>query len=184
MSHPFAFFAASGCWLATLLVATSSVASAQVAPGQGAKQPTTTIAKKPAPLPTAQVEEALRMLLRADSVNQRRARGPESAGLVFDQTLTKLGRDFFELFYNAFEAPAGVLDYTVNIIERPGRIGSAVVALTVNDVELFETPLPPRYDQMGELATQAVAAAQGLLLENQRVSRQLESGRRAPLETY
>jgi curli production assembly/transport component CsgE len=183
MPPPFGFFAVSTCWLAALLLLASHAASAQTVPGRGAVRPAPA-AKKPAQLPAAQVEEALRMLLRADSVNQRRARGPESAGLVLDQTITKLGRDFFELFYNAFEAPAGVLDYTVIILERPGRVGSALIALTVNDVELFETPLPPQYDQMGELAAQAVSAAQGLLLENQRVSRQLESGQRAAIETY
>jgi curli production assembly/transport component CsgE len=167
-------------WVAGLVTSGLLLATI-VARAQAAPQPA---AKAPATLPTAQVEEALRLLLRADSANQLRARGPESAGLVLDQTITKLGRDFFDLFYVAFEPPAGSADYTIAITERPGRFGSALVALTVNDVDLLEIPLSPQYEQMAGAASEAVTAAQGLLLENQRVSRQLESGRRAPLETF
>lgn len=165
-----------GTVLSGLLLATTA-AGAQQAPRQPA-------AKTPAALPAAQVEEALRLLLRADSTNQLRSRGPESAGLVIDQTITKLGRDFFDMFYVAFEPPAGSADYTITLTERPGRIGSALVALTVNDVDLLEMPLSPQYEQMAGAAAEAVAVAQSQLLENQRVSRQLESGRRAPLETF
>jgi len=166
-----------GNLLAAGLLLAGGAASAQVAPAPPA-------AKAPAALPAAQVEEALRLLLRADSTHQLRALGPESVGLVLDQTITKLGRDFFDLFYVAFEPPAGSVDYTIVLVERPGRVGSALVALTVNDVELFELPLSPQYDQMVAAATDAAAAAHDQLLENQRVSRQLEAGRRAPLETF
>ncbi|MEJ7662448.1 MAG: hypothetical protein WKG07_24215 [Hymenobacter sp.] len=56
--------------------------------------------------------------------------------------------------------------------------------LTVNDQELVpEAPLPTRLDQMEELVAGA-ANVQGYLVEAQNVSRQLESGRRAPLEVY
>ncbi|WP_198990495.1 CsgE family curli-type amyloid fiber assembly protein [Hymenobacter sp. BT559] len=164
--------------LAGVLLLSSGAVCAQVAPAQPPA------AKASGTLPAAQVEEALRLLLRADSTNQLRARGPESAGLVLDQTITKLGRDFFDMFYVTFEPPAGSTDYTIAITERPGRIGSALVALTVNDVDLFEIPLSPQYEQMMAVAAEAVAAAQSQLLENQRVSRQLEAGRRAPLETF
>lgn len=176
---------AAGCWwvlgalVGSLVLAPAGLAQAQVAPRR-----TAPAAKQPAPLPPAQVEEALRMLLRADSTGRHRAQGPESSGLVLDQTITKLGRDFFDLFYTGFEAPPGIVDYTIILTERPIRAGQALVALTVNDVELLELPLSPQADQIAEAATQAVAVAQGLLLENQRVSRQLESGRRAPLETF
>ena len=138
---------------------------------------------RPKPLPPAQLEEAPRLLLKPDSVSRRRT-GTEAAGLVLDQALTKPGHDFYDLFYNAFEAPPGVADFTVLVGERPGRGNSSLIVLTVNDQELVETPLPTRLDQMEELVAGAVEAAQGYLVEAQNVSRQLESGRRAPLEVY
>lgn len=135
------------------------------------------------PLPPAQLEEALRLLLRADSVSRRRA-GTEASGLVLDQALTKPGHDFYDLFYGAFEAPPGSPDFTVLVGERPGRGNSSLVVLTVNEQELVEVPLPTRLDQLEELVAQTVEIAQGYLVEAQNVSRQLESGRRAPLEVY
>jgi curli production assembly/transport component CsgE len=134
------------------------------------------------PLPPAKLEEALRLMLRADSLSRRT--GPESAGLVLDQAITKVGHDFYDLFYGAFEAPPNSTDFTVLVGERPGRGNSSLFVLTVNDQELIETPLPTRQDQLEELAAQAVEIAQGYLVELQNVSRQLESGQRTPLEVY
>ena len=137
------------------------------------------------PLPPAQLEEALRLLLRADSTSRRPLHtGTEAEGLVLDQALTKLGHDFYDLFYSAFEAPPGSTEFSVLIGERPGRGNNSLIVLTVNEQELLETPLPTRLDQMEELVTGAVEMAQGFLTETQRVSSQLEEGRRTPLEVY
>ena len=136
------------------------------------------------PLPPAQLEEALRLLLRADSTGQLGRTGTEAEGLVLDQALTKLGHDFYDLFYSAFEAPPGSTGFTVLVGERPGRGNSSLVVLTVDEQELLETPLPTRLDQMEELVAEVVGIAQGYLAETQRVSGLLEKGRRAPLEVY
>lgn len=173
---------ASGSWLVGLLLA-AGPARAQTIPGR-APERTAPARKLPAALPPAQVEEALRLLLRADSAGQRPARGPESAGLVLDQTLTKLGRDFFELFYNGFEPPAGALDYTIVIGERPVRPGAALVAVSLDGTDLLELPLSPRYDQMVEIAAEAIDLVKGQLAENLRVSRQLEAGQHARPDVY
>ena len=137
------------------------------------------------PLPPAQLEEALRLLLRADSTSRRPLHtGAEAEGLVLDQALTKLGHDFYDLFYSAFEAPPGSADFSVLVGERPGRGSNSLLVLTVNEQELIETPLPTRLDQMEELVAETVAVAQGYLAEVQNVSGQLEKGRRVPLEVY
>lgn len=137
------------------------------------------------PLPPAQLEEALRLLLRADSTSQRAPRpGAEAEGLVLDQAISKLGHDFYDLFYTAFEAPAGATGYTVMVGERPGRANSSLLVLTVNEQELLETPLPTRLDQMEELVADVVGLAQSYLVEVQSVSGQLEKGHHVPLEVY
>ncbi len=146
--------------------------------------PRVLVAPSKKPLPPAQLEEALRLLLRADSTGQLSHTGTEAEGLVLDQALTKLGHDFYDLFYSAFEAPAGSTGYTVLVGERPGRGNSSLVVLTVNEQELLEMPLPTRLDQMEELVAETVTVAQDYLAEAQRVSGLLEKGRRAPLEVY
>ena len=141
--------------------------------------------RKPGALPPRQLEEALRLLLRADSAGRLpRRTGTESQGLVMDQTISKLGRDFYDLFYGAFEAPPGVGDFTIVLVERQARANNAVVALLVNDTELFELPLPPRAEMMEETAQAAVAAAFDFLVQAQNISRQLEAGQHLSPEVY
>ena len=47
-----------------------------------------------------------------------RRTGSEAQGMVMDQNISKLGRDFYELFYGSFETPAGLEDFTVVLVER------------------------------------------------------------------
>ena len=140
-----------------------------------------------APLAPQKMEEALRMLLRADSVNSRRQQaqlGLESSGLVVDQTITKIGHDFYDQFYARWEVPPGTDNFTIVINERPSRGNNAIVALTVNDTELLEFPLQAKYDLIEEAAIQAVDVAGGFLQQAQNLSRQLERGNKQMLETY
>ena len=178
-------------WIAALLVGgvlTSWSAQGQ-ARGRQAVPTTPTVAPtgQPAPLAPAKLEEALRLLLKADSVaslQNRRLGGSESQGLVLDQAVTKLGHDFYDQFYSTFEAPMGVADYNIVIAERPARANSALVVLTVNDTELLELPLPTRADQMEEIVSAAIETAQEFLQEALNTARQLESGYRLPPEQF
>ena len=166
------------------------------APAKRLPAPTRSATKPPAvpkvivvpskkPLPPAQLEEALRLLLRADSTSQRAPRpDAEAQGLVLDQAISKLGHDFYDLFYSLFEAPAGVADFTIVVSERPARANTNLVVLTINDAELLELPLATRFEQLQETVLYAVGTAQDYLAEAQSVSRQLESGHKAPLETF
>lgn len=133
------------------------------------------------------MEEALRMLLRADSIQSqqhRPATGPESSGLVVDQTITKIGHDFYDLFFSQWEPPPDNDDFTIVINERPARGNNAIVALSVNDNELLEFPLQAKYELIEEAAQQAIETAYSFLQQAQNLSRQLERGNKQPLETY
>lgn len=140
-----------------------------------------------APLSPQKMEEALRMLLRADSVQSVRQRaklGPESSGLIVDQTITKIGHDFYDQFFSHWEPPPGNDDFTITINERPARGNNAIVALSVNENELLEFPLQAKYDLIEEAAQQAIEVATGFLQQAQNLSKQLEKGNKQPLETY
>lgn len=168
-----------------LLLLVSTPSWAQQKPPQPTKPATPNGPDSPKHLAPKQLEEALRLLLRADSAGRASRRtGSESQGLVMDQTISKLGRDFYDLFYGSFEAPGGLEDFTVVLVERQARANNAVVALIVNDTELFEMPLTPRADQMEESAMSAVGAAVEFLLQAQNISRQLESGRKMAPEVF
>lgn len=164
----------------------------------GWAQPTRKLPEKkippasPAPAPASQLsalqmEEALRMLLRADSVASQRQRaklGPESSGLVLDQTITKIGHDFYDQFYSRWEAPVGVNDFTVLIGEKPSRGNNAIITLSVNDEDLLEFPLQGKEELVLEAAQQAIEIAASSLQQALNLSRQLEQGNKQALETY
>lgn len=139
-----------------------------------------------APLAAKKVEEALRLLLRSDSLQSvnRPFRPTEVEGLVFDQTITKVGHDFYDLFYTKWEVPPGIGDFTVTIEEKPGRGTSTLVSMQVNDTQLLEMPLQPKHELLEEAAAEAVAMAQQFLVETRNTSRQLEKEGKAKPEVF
>lgn len=129
-------------------------------------------------LSVRKTEEALRLLLRADSVQRARVQPgmeAEAEGFVLDQTLTKPGRDFYELFVSTFQGLTGLGDYTIVLAERPARGNSSLIALRVNDTELLEMPLPTRTEQLEEAVAATVETAHGFLSEQLALSKQLET---------
>lgn len=184
--------ASFGCVIGLMLLACPAQAQSErripVREGNSSQKATEAPVKESqaAPLPAKKLEEALRMLLKADSTQtqSRQTGGLESQGLVVDQTITKIGRDFYSVFYTTFEAPPGVNEYNITITELPARGNSALVSLAVNDETLLEIPLQPKYDLIEEAAIQAVGIASDYLVEAQRVSNQLERGELKTRETY
>lgn len=135
-------------------------------------------AKAPQPLSVQKTEEALRLLLRADSVRQARVQPgleADAEGFVLDQTLTKPGHDFYELFYSTFQSTTGFRDFTIVLSERPIRGTSTLISMNVNDTELFEIPLPTRTEQIEEAVAAAVETAHDYLAEQQAQSTMMET---------
>lgn len=129
----------------------------------------------------------MRLLLRADSVasmHQRARLSPESSGLVLDQTITKIGHDFYDQFYSKWEAPTEVLEYTVAVGEKPSRGNNAVIVVTVNGEDLLEFPLQGKSDIVEDAAQQAIGVAAAFLQQGYELGKQLEKGNKQPLETY
>lgn len=154
---------------------------------QPPRQQAPTRESKSAPLPAKKLEEALRLLLQATSDSAavpRQQRGMEIEGLIVDQTLSKVGHDFYDIFYSQFEAPAGSGDYVVTIIEKPGRGTSTLITVSVNDNDLLEMPLQPKPEYVEAVAAEAINIVTSFLQEAGNVSQQLERGARQPIETF
>jgi hypothetical protein len=79
----------------------------------------------------------------------------EIDGLVIDETVTKIGRDFFDVFRGAWEPPDGVVNYTIRIQEQPVPTLGTRVVLLLDDEPLFQLQLEPRYEVIEDLARQA-----------------------------
>lgn len=99
----------------------------------------------------------------------------EIDGLLIDETLTKTGHDFYDIFYGTWDAPEQVTNYTVRIIERPLRGRGFQIIVSVNDVEIIEENLQPRYDMLEEAALNAVENTRSYLLNFENLKNQIES---------
>jgi curli production assembly/transport component CsgE len=170
--------------LATMLGAPSALAQRPRSLPAQRKAPSPVVRKTPLAADTThqlsmqKTEEALRLLLRADSVQHAQVQPgmeADAEGFVLDQTLTKAGREFYELFYSTFQSTTGLHDYTIVLSERPLRGTSSLISMNVNDTELLEIPLPTRTEQIEEAVTAAVETARGFLSEQQAQSTMMET---------
>lgn len=107
----------------------------------------------------------------------------EVDGLVVDETITKIGRDFYDVFHRQWEAPPSAKNYTILIKERPTRGNGALIQVTLNDELLFEQQLMPRYDAIEETATYVAEGLFDYLVRNQ-LQQQLEAEGRQQLEVF
>ncbi|WP_188558270.1 CsgE family curli-type amyloid fiber assembly protein [Hymenobacter glacieicola] len=173
------------CWLLCLL---SAQTRAQ-APAKAGAKPKVPKESEAAPLSAKKLEEALQLLLKATSDSaqnrqRRQFRPTEIEGLVMDQTITKVGHDFYDEFFTKWEAPAEIGDYTIVIREKPARGTSTLISVEVNDNELVELPLQPKAEAIEEMAAYALEVAAGFLQQTRNESRQLERGGRAAVEVF
>lgn len=101
--------------------------------------------------------------------------GLELNGLIIDETVTKLGNDFYELFYNRWQAPRSTLSYTLYIKEQmqPGR--GTRISVLLNDNEIMSQVLQPREEMLLAMANQAVQLVRYQILHYQQMVQQLEN---------
>ncbi|QNE42001.1 hypothetical protein F1C16_20460 (plasmid) [Hymenobacter sp. NBH84] len=165
------------CLVVLLGLLQSSKGYAQTAPAPAAKQKSAPPNVPAGTLPASKIEEALRMLLHTTSANPDQMATQtvlEIEGLVIDQTLTKIGHDFYSLFYAQWDVPASLGAYTVVVRERPNRGISALISIEANDDMIVEMPLLPNYEAMEEAVTYALGLTIAHLVTVHNVSQQLE----------
>ena len=97
----------------------------------------------------------------------------EIDGLIISETLTKIGVDFYELFYQRWVAPPAASGYEVRIEELPAPGFGTLVVVKVNETTVFQRVLQPRYDQLEASADLAVSLTQRHVNDQQRLTQQL-----------
>lgn len=99
----------------------------------------------------------------------------EFGGLIFDDSRTKTGRDFYDIFYSNYIPPKGAENFNITIKELPGRGRMAQVAVLVNDNQVLLRLLQPRATLIEEQAIQSVYAIEAYLRNAAQLKKQLES---------
>ena len=119
------------------------------------------------------LQRAVRAIKEQSEANELRDPTMEIDGLIISETLTKIGVDFYELFYQRWVAPPAASGYEVRIEELPAPGFGTLVVVKVNETTVFQRVLQPRYDQLEASADLAVSLTQRHVNDQQRLTQQL-----------
>jgi curli production assembly/transport component CsgE len=97
----------------------------------------------------------------------------EIDGLLVDDTKTKAGKDFYDLFYSKWEAPENAKDYTITISEKPFRLTSTIITVSINDNYVYQSFLQPRLDIIEATTEDAILYTQSYLSSYAEIMKQL-----------
>jgi curli production assembly/transport component CsgE len=100
--------------------------------------------------------------------------GMEITGLIMDETISKLGRDFYDLFFTKWN-PSSDEDYILKIIEKPAPGTRTLVSVEINDNMVFQQFLQPKYDYIEALADYAVGVSNEYLQNYTQIQNQLDN---------
>ena len=99
----------------------------------------------------------------------------EIDGLILDETRTKIGRDFYEYFFNKWIPPSGAKDFLITIKELPSRGIGARVSIEVNDNVVLSRFLQPRGDIVEEQALVSIRAIRRHLEQAENLKKSIDS---------
>jgi len=99
----------------------------------------------------------------------------EIGEMIFDETITKVGRDFYELFFNTWSNPTTMTDFSITIKEMPmPGIGTQITVL-IDDYELLKQFIRPNQEMIEMLAEYTVGLTTQYLVNYQEIQAQLQS---------
>jgi curli production assembly/transport component CsgE len=87
-------------------------------------------------------------------------------GLIIEETMTKIGYDFYEYFYLLWEAPGEipVKDYNIFISERASPLWGSWVQVRVDERIVWNSVLRPRSTEIEDAAKEAIEATKEYLV--------------------
>jgi len=100
----------------------------------------------------------------------------ELDGLIIDETISKIGHDFYKYYNDFWNPPEGVNDYTIYISEKlmPG-MGNLVI-VRIDEQKVFQNRIRPRDYVIEKIAKYATNRSRKYLQQSQDIKQQLEEG--------
>lgn len=113
--------------------------------------------------------EAFQKLVDAEKVAENKDLEPfrmEIDGMVLDETISKIGRDFYNVFYQYWSAPEEAYNYTITITEKPAPSLGTIVSVKINDTYTYQSRLQPRFQMIEDAGKDAVRYSYSYLKKN------------------
>jgi len=99
----------------------------------------------------------------------------EIGEMIFDETITKVGRDFYELFFNSWSNPTEIKDFSISISEMPMPGVGTQITVTIDETEILKQFVRPNQEMIEMLAEYTVGLVSQYLLNYQEIQAQLQS---------
>lgn len=113
---------------------------------------------------------------KIDKVSSPFFEDAEIGGLIIDESRTKLGRDFYEQFFNKWIAPNGVGDsFIIKIKELPsfGRVSR--ISVEVNNVVLMTPSISPNVQQLEANVNASIRGVRRFLVQRLQMGKDIEN---------
>lgn len=99
----------------------------------------------------------------------------EIGGMIFDETITKVGRDFYDEFYSNWSNPTSITDFSITIKEMPMPGIGTQITVSIDEFELVKQFIRPNLEMIENLSEYTVSLASQYLMNYQEIQAQLQS---------
>ena len=99
----------------------------------------------------------------------------EIGEMVFDETVTKVGRDFYDEFFTNWNNPTIIKDFSITVKERPMPGIGSQIRVFIDEHEILTQFIRPNQEQIEKLAGYAIGLASQYLLNYQEIQAQLQN---------
>ncbi len=126
----------------------------------------------------AQTEMGEDTLQRTPSQQQKIVIDPldlEIGEMIFDETMTKVGRDFYDEFFTNWSNPTRIKDFSITIKEKPMPGIGTQITVMIDEHEILKQFIRPNQEMIELLAEYTVGVATQYLLNYQEIQAQLQS---------
>lgn len=93
--------------------------------------------------------------------------------LVMDETLSKMGRDFYNFFYDSWDPPKTEQSFTIYIREMPSPGMGNMIQVKINYDEIFRQRISPKQEYIKQLARMAVRQSENYIANYEKIQQQL-----------
>jgi len=120
------------------------------------------------------LEKLLKEAKKEVESEKKKKDGLEVDGLIFNETKTKIGQEFYDFFFTMWQAPKEAKDYTIYISEKGAGMWGSWVLVLVNEKIVYQNRLIPRNDIIEEAAKSATMTTKNFLIKFRHIQQQLE----------
>ena len=126
----------------------------------------------------AQTEAGIDSLQNKPSTQTHTALDPfdlEIGEMIFDETITKVGKDFYDEFFTKWSNPTEIRDFSITIKERPMPGIGTQIRVFIDEHEILTQFIRPNQEQIEMLAEYTRSLATQYLVNYQEIQAQLQS---------